>query len=35
MQQLAQIHKRKIKERLRQRLPRTPLTDIRFRAGTW
>ncbi|MBM4070016.1 MAG: DUF721 domain-containing protein [Planctomycetes bacterium] len=35
MQELAQFHKRKIMERLRQRLPRTTLSDIRFRAGTW
>src|SRR5262245_59690634 len=35
LQELAQFHKRKIMERLRQRLPRATLTDIRFRAGTW
>ncbi len=35
LQELAQFHKRKILERLRQRLPRATLTDIRFRTGTW
>ena len=35
LQELAQFHKRKVLERLRKRLPRTTLTDVRFRAGTW
>lgn len=35
LQELAQFHKRKIVEQLRQRLPRANVTDIRFRAGTW
>src|SRR5262245_7521720 len=30
LQELAQFHKRKIIERLRQRLPRTNVTDVRF-----
>lgn len=35
LQELAHFHKRKILERLRKGLPRTNLTDIRFRAGSW
>jgi hypothetical protein len=34
MQELAHYHKRKLLERLRERLPGTTLTDLRFRAGT-
>ncbi|HEY1376605.1 MAG TPA: DUF721 domain-containing protein [Gemmataceae bacterium] len=33
MQELAHFHKRKLLERLRERLPGTTLTDLRFRAG--
>jgi predicted nucleic acid-binding Zn ribbon protein len=33
LQELAQFHKRKLLERLRQALPGTPVTDLRFRAG--
>jgi predicted nucleic acid-binding Zn ribbon protein len=33
MQELAHYHKRKLLERLRERLPGTTLTDLRFRAG--
>jgi hypothetical protein len=35
LQELAHFHKRKILERLRKCLPRTHVTDLRFRAGTW
>lgn len=35
LQELAHFHKRKILERLRKCLPRTSVTDLRFRAGTW
>jgi predicted nucleic acid-binding Zn ribbon protein len=35
LQELAQFHKRKLLERLRERLPNHTLTDLRFRAGTW
>ncbi len=35
LQELAHFHKRKILDRLRKRLPRTTLTDVRFRASTW
>jgi predicted nucleic acid-binding Zn ribbon protein len=34
LQELAHYHKRKLLERLRERLPGTTLTDLRFRAGT-
>jgi len=34
MQELAHFQKRRLLEKLRQRLPGTPLTDLRFRAGT-
>jgi predicted nucleic acid-binding Zn ribbon protein len=34
-QELAHFHKRRLLEELRRRLPGTPLTDLRFRAGTW
>ena len=33
MQELAHFHKRRLLELLRRRLPGTPLTDLRFRAG--
>ena len=33
MQELAHFHKRRLLEQLRRRLPGTPLTDLRFRAG--
>jgi predicted nucleic acid-binding Zn ribbon protein len=33
LQELAHYHKRKLLERLRERLPGTILTDLRFRAG--
>ncbi|HZU34276.1 MAG TPA: DUF721 domain-containing protein [Gemmataceae bacterium] len=34
MQELAHFQKRRLLEKLRQRLPGTTLTDLRFRAGT-
>jgi hypothetical protein len=33
MQELAHYHKRRLLEALRKRLPNTPLSDLRFRAG--
>ena len=33
LQELAHFHKRRLLELLRRRLPGTPLTDLRFRAG--
>jgi hypothetical protein len=33
LQELAHYHKRRLLEALRGRLPNTPLTDLRFRAG--
>jgi predicted nucleic acid-binding Zn ribbon protein len=33
LQELAQFHKRRLLEQLRLRLPSTPITDLRFRAG--
>jgi predicted nucleic acid-binding Zn ribbon protein len=33
LQELAHYHKRRLLEAVRLRLPRTPLTDLRFRAG--
>src|SRR6516165_3569011 len=33
LQELAHFHKRRLLEQLRRRLPDTPLTDLRFRAG--
>jgi predicted nucleic acid-binding Zn ribbon protein len=33
LQELAHFHKRRLLEVLRRRLPGTPLTDLRFRAG--
>jgi predicted nucleic acid-binding Zn ribbon protein len=33
LQELAHYHKRHVLERLRERLPGTKLTDLRFRAG--
>jgi predicted nucleic acid-binding Zn ribbon protein len=35
LQELAHFHKRRLLAELRQRLPGTTLTDLRFRAGTW
>lgn len=35
LQELAHYHKRKLLEQLRQQLPESMLTDLRFRAGTW
>ena len=35
LQELAHFHKRRLLETLRASLPGTPLTDLRFRAGTW
>src|SRR6185437_17122992 len=33
LQELSHFHKRRLLEQLRRRLPGTPLTDLRFRAG--
>ena len=33
LQELAHFHKRRLLEQLRGRLPNTPITDLRFRAG--
>jgi predicted nucleic acid-binding Zn ribbon protein len=33
LQELAHFHKRRVLGELRRRLPDTPLTDLRFRAG--
>ena len=33
LQELAHFHKRRLLEQLRRRLPTTPVTDLRFRAG--
>ena len=33
LQELTHFHKRRLLEQLRQRLPGTPITDLRFRAG--
>ncbi len=33
LQDLAHFHKRRLLTELRRRLPNTPLTDLRFRAG--
>src|ERR1700676_2140047 len=33
LQELAHFHKRRLLEQLRARLPNTPITDLRFRAG--
>ena len=33
LQELAHFHKRRLLEQLRRRLPGTPVTDLRFRAG--
>src|SRR3954466_7878376 len=35
LQELAQYRKRRLLEQLRERLPGTPLNDLRFRAGAW
>jgi predicted nucleic acid-binding Zn ribbon protein len=34
-QELANFQKRRLLEQLRSRLPGTPLSDLRFRLGTW
>jgi hypothetical protein len=34
-QELAHFQKRRLLEQLRSRLPDTPLSDLRFRLGTW
>jgi predicted nucleic acid-binding Zn ribbon protein len=33
LQELSHFHKRRLLEQLRRRLPDTPITDLRFRAG--
>jgi hypothetical protein len=33
LQEIAHYHKRRLLEHLRRRLPNTPITDLRFRAG--
>jgi predicted nucleic acid-binding Zn ribbon protein len=33
LQELVHYHKRRLLEQMRRRLPGTPLTDLRFRAG--
>jgi hypothetical protein len=33
LQELAHFHKRRLLEEIRRRLPGTPITDLRFRAG--
>jgi predicted nucleic acid-binding Zn ribbon protein len=33
LQELTHFHKRRLLEQLRRRLPNTPITDLRFRAG--
>jgi predicted nucleic acid-binding Zn ribbon protein len=33
LQELAHFHRRRLLEQLRRRLPNTPITDLRFRAG--
>ena len=33
LQELSSFHKRRLLEQLRLRLPSTPITDLRFRAG--
>ncbi len=33
LQELSHFHKRRLLEQLRLRLPSTPITDLRFRAG--
>src|SRR4051812_2120088 len=35
LQELVQFRKRRLLESLRERLPGTPLNDLRFRAGAW
>lgn len=35
LQELASYHKRRLLAKLRERLPGTTLTDLRFRAGSW
>ncbi|OWK45397.1 DUF721 domain-containing protein [Fimbriiglobus ruber] len=35
IQELAQFHKRKLITALREKLPGTTITDLKFRAGAW
>ncbi len=35
LQEFAQFHKRKLLTALRQKLPGTTITDLKFRAGAW
>jgi len=35
LQELAHFHKRGLLEAVRKRLPNIPLSNLRFRAGTW
>jgi predicted nucleic acid-binding Zn ribbon protein len=35
LQELAQFHKRKLLAAVREKLPGTTLTDLKFRAGAW
>ena len=35
LQEMAQFHKRKLLAALRQKLPATTITDLKFRAGAW
>jgi predicted nucleic acid-binding Zn ribbon protein len=35
IQELAQFHKRKLLTALRQKLPATTITNLKFRAGAW
>jgi predicted nucleic acid-binding Zn ribbon protein len=35
LQELAQFHKRRLLQQMREQLPGTTVTDIRFRAGCW
>jgi predicted nucleic acid-binding Zn ribbon protein len=35
IQELTQFHKRKLLTALRQKLPATTITDLKFRAGAW
>lgn len=35
LQELTHFHKKKLLQRMRERLPNHTFTDVRFRAGTW
>ena len=35
LQELAHYQKRRLLEKIRQRLPGMPINDLRFRAGVW